>query len=235
MKGLLEFKAIDIKGNVEDVDSKLRTITGYFSVFDNIDLDSDIIEKGAWKKSISERSNEIRYLYNHNWEKPLDKGSVNLLLEEDSYGLKFSAKIPKGLSYGDDLLILYENGIVDEHSVGFQTIKAHKENNGVRILRELKLYEGSAVTMAANPLAKLTSVKSSIKDNNEMISKILKLFKSSNLTDDTYVDLEIAVKQLQMQSFIIGQKHSIKEGEPSPDTQIKDYEPLINTFNNFKF
>lgn len=236
MEGILELKSIQAKGNVKDVDRKTRTISGYFSVFSNKDLDNDIIEKGAFTKSISERSNDVRFLYNHNWEKPLDKGSVNLKLEEDSYGLKFDAKIPEGLSYGDDLIILYESGIVDEHSIGFQTIKSHKGNDGIRTLRELKLFEGSAVTMAANPLAKLTSVKSSIKENNDMISRILKLFKNGTLTDDTYGILEIAMKQLQLQAYELGKSENTQsELEPSADTQIKSIEPLnLDSLFNFK-
>lgn len=234
MTGLLEQKSIALKGNLKDVDKKTRTIKGYFSVFDNIDSDNDIIEKGAWKKSIAERSNEIRYLYNHNWEKPLDRGSVNLKLEEDSYGLKFEAKIQKGLTYGDDLLILYESGIVDEHSVGFQTVKSHTEKSGTRMLRELKLYEGSAVTMAANPMAKLISVKSSIKENNDMVSRIVKLLKNGSLTDDTFGILEIALKQLQLQAYELG-KHSYQEDEPSPGTHANEYEPLIKSINNLTF
>ena len=233
MKGLLEFKSIN-NGHIEDVDRKTRTITGYASVFNNKDYDNDIIVKGAFQKSINERIKDIYYLYNHNWEKPIDKGSKNVKLFEDDYGLKFEAQIPQGLSYGDDLIILYEEGIVDEHSIGFQTIKAGNEN-GSRMLKELKLYEFSAVTMGANPLAKLENIKSSLKDNNDRISKILKLFKSGNLTDDTYGLLEISLKQLQLESFQISKKHSGKIIEPSLDTQVKDFEPLLNTINNFKF
>lgn len=234
MEGFLELKNIDAQSNVKDVDVKSRTITGYFSVFSNTDLDNDIIEKGAFTKSISERSNDVRFLYNHNWEKPLDRGSINLKLYEDSYGLKFESKIPDGLTYGNDLMILYESGIVDSHSIGFQTIKSHKGSDGVRMLRELKLFEGSAVTMPANPLAKLTSVKSSIKENNDMISRILKLFKNGNLTDETYADLEIAMKQLQLEAYEIG-KNTQVELEPSADTQIKSIEPLnLDSLFNFK-
>lgn len=234
MEGILEIKNITANGNIKDVDRKSRTIEGYFSVFDNVDRDNDIIVKGAFTKSVKERLSEIRYLYNHNWEKPLDRGSVNLRVEEDNYGLKFSAKIPEGLTYGDDLIILYESGIVDEHSIGFQTVKSQPEN-GVRVIKEVKLYEGSAVTMAANPLAKLTSVKSSVKECNDMISRILKLFRTGSLTDETFGTLEIALKQLQLQSYELGKLENTQEDEkPSADTLIKSYEPLINTLSNFK-
>lgn len=234
MEGILEIKSINDK-HITDVDSKSRTIQGYFAVFSNTDRDKDIIEKGAFSKTISERSAEVRFLYNHNWEKPLDRGDKGLKISEDNYGLKFEATIPKGLSYGDDLIILYENGIVDEHSIGFQTIKSHRDS-GNRVIREIKLYEGSAVTMPANPLAKLTSIKSGIKETNDMISKITKAFKLGTLTDEAYVDLEIALKMLQLQAYELGKEENTQVIlEPSADTQEKNFEPLFNTINNLKF
>lgn len=234
MEGILEFKNIN-SGHVKDVDTKSRTVTGYASVFNNVDYDGDIISKGAFTKSIGERLDKIYYLYNHNWEKPIDKGSKNVKLYEDNYGLKFEATIPEGLSYGNDLIILYNEGIVDEHSIGFTTVKSDNEG-GSRVLRELKLYEFSAVTMAANPLAKLESIKSSIKENNERISKILKLFKNGNLTDETYGLLEIALKQIQLESYELGKKSTHEEQEPQVSTHVKSLEPQIisNLFTNFK-
>ena len=236
MNGILEYKSIS-GGHVKDVDRKTRTVTGYASVFGNVDYDNDIIEKGAFTKSINERLKDIYYLYNHNWEKPIDKGSKGVKLYEDDYGLKFEATIPEGLSYGNDLIILYEEQIVDEHSIGFQSIKVGKEGNS-RLLKELKLYEFSAVTMAANPLARLEGIKSSIKDNNERISKILKLFKNGNLTDETYGLLELSLKQLQLESFELGKqelKSTQNEQEPPVSTLISiEPQEINNLFTNFK-
>lgn len=230
MEGLLERKSI--KGNViTDVDRATRTVTGYASVFGNKDFDSDIIVKGAFKKTITERINEIYYLYNHNWEKPLDKGSKNVKLYEDDYGLKFEAKITEGLTYGNDLILLYEEGIVDEHSIGFKTEKSYKANDA-RMLTELRLYEFSAVTMAANPMAKLEGIKSELKGNNDKVGKIIKMFRSGNLTDETYGILEIALKQIQLEAYELGK--NTQKSEPSADTQEKSFEPLLNTIKQFK-
>jgi len=45
-------------GTVQDVDLKSRTVTGYFSKFDNIDSDRDMIVYGAFSKTIKERGQE---------------------------------------------------------------------------------------------------------------------------------------------------------------------------------
>ena len=144
MKGILETKN---SGSVKDVDSKNRIVTGYLSSFGNIDYDNDIIVKGAFQKTIKERFAEIFFLYQHDWSRPLGKFKE---LKEDDKGLYFEAEIVE-TSYGLDQLKLYESGLVNEHSIGYQVIKDEWDKNAeIRTIKELKLYEGSAVTLGAN-------------------------------------------------------------------------------------
>lgn len=226
MKGILELKNA---GGVVDVDAKSRIVTGYLSSFGNVDSDNDIIVKGAFTKSINERFNNIFFLYQHNWEKPLGKFSK---LIEDEKGLYFEAEIVE-TSYGVDQLKLYESGLVNEHSIGFQTIKADKSSDGTRTIKEVKLYEGSSVTLGANSSTPFLGFKSELKDQNDTINKIVGLMKNGNLTDDTFFQLEIALKQLQLQSYELG-KNTQTSQEPSADTHEKSFEPLLNIMSNFK-
>lgn len=135
---------IEIKstGTTKDVDVKSRIVSGYLSGFGNVDKGNDIIEKGAFAKSINERFSKIFFLLQHDMQKPLGKFQV---LEEKDSGLYFEAKV-SNTSYGTDLLQLYEDGVINEHSIGFNTIKAERKS-GIRIIKELKLFEGSAVTI----------------------------------------------------------------------------------------
>ena len=87
MNEILSYKSI--VGEVKDVDTKKRVITGYLSGFDNKDFDGDIIVKGAFKKSIDERKNDIYFLNQHNWSQPHGKFSM---LKEDSKGLYFESE-----------------------------------------------------------------------------------------------------------------------------------------------
>ncbi|MCT4135046.1 HK97 family phage prohead protease [Elizabethkingia anophelis] len=228
MKGILELKN---SGSVKDVDVKSRIVTGYLSAFDNIDHDNDIIVKGAFTKSINERFNNIFFLYQHNWEKPL--GKFNKLVEDEK-GLYFEAEIVE-TSYGIDQLKLYESGLVNEHSIGFQTIKSDTATSGTRTIKEVKLYEGSAVTLGANSQTPFTGFKSQFKDANDTISRIIKLMKNGNLTDDTFDQLEIALKYFQLQTIEQSRTENTQTiNEPSADTQLKGFEPLINTISNLK-
>lgn len=229
MKGLLEFK--NLIGEVKDVDTKGRRITGYLSAFGNKDHDGDIIEKGAFTKSINERKKDIFFLNQHNWSQPHGKFAV---LQEDVKGLYFESEpLIKGVSYSDDVLKLYEAGVIKEHSIGFVTVKSdYDKKASARIIKEVKLYEGSNVTMGANSNTPFTGLKSlSLTEINDQVSKIVKMLRNGTLTDETFMQMEIALKQLQKQSYELGKKAL---EEPTKPVTQENKEPLIiNTLNNF--
>lgn len=233
MNGLLEYKSI-FNGVVKDVDKKSRTVSGYFSAYGNVDSDNDIIEKGAYTKTINERAKEVFMLYNHNWDYLMDRGSRSLKLIDDNFGLGFEAKIAD-TNMGRDLIVYYEEGLVNEHSVGFQTTKAVNDSNGTRIIKEIKLWEGSAVPLGANSSTPFNGFKSAstIKEANDYILKITKLIRNGNLTDEGFEQLEFALKQLQLESYELGIKSTRKEVEPAQATQ-DNLEPLIDQIKEFR-
>lgn len=212
----LEYK--DVTGGVEDVDVQKRIVTGYLSKFGNVDLHNDIMDEKAFNKTLSERKNDIFFLNQHEWKQPHGKFAE---LYTDSYGLKFVSNPLPDTSYSKDTLVLYEEGIIKEHSVGFVTEK-DEVKGGVRTIKELKLYEGSNVTLGANSQAIFTGLKTLTKEDIEdRVKSILKAFKRGNFTDDTFTLLEIALKELQLQSYELGKKAL---EEPTVVTQI---EPLV--------
>lgn len=227
MRGILEQKNT---GAIKDVDVKSRIVTGYLSAFGNVDSDNDIIERGAFAKSINERFDNIFYLQQHDWAKPLGKFKK---LEEDEKGLYFEGEIIN-TTYGEDQLKLYEAGIVKEHSIGFIAVKA--DNSGsTRILKELKLYEGSAVTLGANSQTPFLGFKSATTEAKDLYKKILKAHRDGSFTDETHGLFEIALKQFEAQ-IIEEYKSTHEEQEPQVSTQVKSLEPQIitNLFTNFK-
>src|SRR5699024_5907134 len=226
---MLEFK--NINAEVKDVDIASRTVSGYLSKFGNIDHHNDIMQKGAYAKSINERSNDIYFLYQHDWSKPLQKG-FNVLKEDDN-GLYFESEIVD-TSYGLDAIKLYDSGVLAQHSVGFETIKSNHSAGKPRVITEVKLWEGSAVTMAANPEAVFMGFKSlTLNEIKDQTTKILKLLRNGTLTDDTFIQLELALKMLQTKSFELRKQQSKKSEEPTVVTP-NNYEPLLNKLSNFK-
>lgn len=227
----LEYK--DITGGVEDVDAKKRVVTGYLSKFDNIDHHNDIMDAKAFNKTLAERKDNIFFLNQHEWKQPHGKFAE---LYTDSYGLKFVSNPLPDTSYSKDALILYEEGIIKEHSVGFVTEK-DEYKDGVRTIKEVKLYEGSNVTLGANSQAIFTGLKSlTQEDIEDRVKSILKAFKRGNFTDETFTLLEIALKDLQTKSFELGKKTL---NEPDKTTLIEPYitikgSDIENIFKNFK-
>ena len=219
MKGNIEFKSSF--AGIKDVDTKNRIVTGYLSEFGSLDYDKDIIEKGAFTKSIMERKNDIFFLNQHDWKQPHGKFNV---LQEDNKGLYFESMQLPNTTYSNDLIELYSMGIVKEHSIGFSTIKSDWHKDGItRIIKEVKLYEGSNVTLGANPNTPFTGFKARTeKEINDQVILIIKAVRNGNFTDETFGQLEIALKMLQTEAYELGKKAL---EEPTIITPYK--EPLI--------
>jgi HK97 family phage prohead protease len=185
------------QGIIEDVDDVKGIVTGYFSAFNNIDSDGDVIVSGAYKKTVAENGpqgrNRIMHLLQHNPLMPLGKPTE---LMEDAKGLRFTSKITE-TSYGKDVIKLYAEGVFNEHSVGFEIIKADNKA-GYREIREIKLWEGSTVTWGANPNTPIESMKSWDKPKSEeMLAKFCNILRNGDLSDESMIQLEIGLKQLE--------------------------------------
>jgi HK97 family phage prohead protease len=233
MDGLFEVKSISAE--VKDIDFKKRIVTGYLSNFGNKDHDNDIIEKGAFKKSITERKDQIYFLNQHNWSQP--HGKFNVLIE-DSKGLYFESEPLIDTTFSSDVLKMYEAGIMKEHSIGFSTVKSdYDKKRGVRTIKEVKLYEGSNVTMGANPETPFMGMKNlTLKEANDQVSKIVKMLRNGTLTDETFSLLEIALKQLQKDTYKLGLKEASLNEPLNDSTQIEpNYSDMVSLISNFKY
>jgi HK97 family phage prohead protease len=239
MKGLLEYK--DFTAEVKDVDIPGGTVTGWWCSYGNKDFDEDIIVEGAATKTIAERgpqgSNEIFFLNQHKWDQPHCRPDV---LISDAKGIYFEAK-PAPTTYSKDALILYDAGVVIQHSIGFVTIREDRtgtwgSDDFARYIKEIKLYEGSNVTLGANPNTPFTGFKSlTITQLNDQVSIFLKLLKTGTLTDDTFAQLEIGLKIMQKQAYELGQNDPLKlkvPAEATPAVIPPVIDPVKKSFNS---
>lgn len=205
---------------LKDVDEKAGIIRGYASVFGNKDSDGDVIAKGAYTKTISENKDRIAFLYQHDITKPIGK---NLNLQEDSYGLKFEAQFSNS-TLGRDVAIMAAEGIIKEVSVGFRTMKGAPKDDHYEI-QETKLYEYSLVTLAANPLAMVTELKSELEKKNYLLERIKSLqsfMRKGAASDEAYRLIE----------FEIGNIKNILSLEQEPRSTLKQ-EPTTFSFEKF--
>ena len=171
------------QGQISDIDENLGIVKGYGSIFGNKDSDNDIIEKGAYRRTIKNNGSRVKYLYQHDSTKPIGKMKE---LYEDEKGLVFVAEVPK-TTFGNEVLELMKYGVIDENSVGIMPVKKDYDEDGIRVIKEAKLYEISAVTIAANDEAKILEVKGEY-DNIDYLTKrfdnLIKVIRKGNVSDD---------------------------------------------------
>ena len=147
---------------VKSVDLEEGVISGYASVFGNVDSYGDIVVKGAFLKSIKknrESGKVISIFYGHNMEDPRANIGRVIELREDNYGLFFKAQLDlSGDTYGRLVYEQLKDGRLDSLSFGFSVIDGANTEAGYE-LRELELYEISVVPIPANQEALITEVK----------------------------------------------------------------------------
>ncbi len=223
------YKAAPV-GELIDADEKAGIIKGYGSYFGNKDSDNDIIVKGAYKKTIAENGERVKYLYQHDMNQPIGKMTE---LYEDDKGLVFVAEIAK-TQMGMDVVELMKSGVITENSVGIMPIQ--KENKGdYREIKEVKLYEISAVTLAANDQAKILDVKGNI--DVEKLSKrydnLSKLIRKGSISDEMGFAIEAEI--LKLKSLFVEFTKPVDEiTSPKVEAKNNDSEVLNYLLNSLK-
>ena len=148
-------------------DGKNLFVEGYAAVFGNEDSYNDIIVAGAFTKTIAGKEGKrIKLCLQHDMEDIVGK---IVEMKENEKGLWFKAKI-SNTTMGKDLAILIEDDAINEISIGYQSVVWEvDEVRNVRLLKEVKLYEISFVSRAANPQAiiQATEIKEEKQDPKE--------------------------------------------------------------------
>jgi len=158
-EGKLEFEA-ELKAYGEDDEMK-GEFTGYASVFGNVDLGGDIVERGAFQKSLRRKGyRKVKMLYQHDTKQPI---GVFDMIKEDENGLFVKGRLAMQTQKGKEVFELMKMGAIDGLSVGYRVDAkgyAYDDKRKKRRLKEVDLMEISAVTFPMNPKANLVSVKS---------------------------------------------------------------------------
>lgn len=214
-----------VSGVIKDVDVKTGTVTGYFSIFGNVDSDGDMIMPGAFKRTLQNNYRRIKHLAFHDPTKILAgtrKG--NLKVQEDGTGLYFESKISE-TSYGRDIITLYDDGAIDEHSIGYEVADSKKESKYTKLI-ELKLWEGTTTPWGANDQALLSGIKgfADVETIRKKHSLLLKSFRNGDFENEELFEIiELHLKQLE--TYIV--ENSISSTQPAtivapdPRTAVK--------------
>ena len=129
---------------------------GYASVFGVVDQGMDVVERGAFRKSLGSR--KVKMLWQHDMSQPIGVWDD---IYEDERGLFVRGRLLKEVEKGREAMALLRAGAIDSMSIGYRTMEAIPEGDGrVRKLMEVDLFEISLVTFPMLPDAKVTNVKS---------------------------------------------------------------------------
>jgi HK97 family phage prohead protease len=221
MKNVKQYKPSSLE--LKDFDQKAGLVTFYFAAFGNRDSDGDVIEQGAYKKTILENKARIKHFKNHNSN---EVPGVIQRIEEDTKGAFVTSQIAK-TRLGIDTLIEYEAGIITEHSQGFNTIiEEFDAMDGVNRIKEVRLWEVSSLThWGSNENTPVVDIKS-LKDPIKLFESLNYILHKSNISDERGAKLNELYEELGK---------SIKSLDwPSKDTET--LKPIIETdlLNSFK-
>lgn len=128
---------------------------GCLSPYKNTDDGGDCVEPGAYTKTLQENGNKVPMLWQHKTDCPIGE----LILEDRADGLYCRGQLLLDIAEAKKAYLLLKAGILKGLSIGYEAIKAQVVN-GVRHLKEIRLYEGSVVTFPMNALALVSDVKS---------------------------------------------------------------------------
>lgn len=159
---LYKAKAFDPLFQIKAIDDSQGIIQAYASKFGNEDEYKDIVVEGAYKRTLANQHKAARpylytYLYQH--DPNLIVGGIKEA-EEDSKGLLYQAQCNLETQLGRETYSNAKMGVLYQSSIGYDVPPGGAEfKEGIRYLKEIRLWEISLVTFAANPEATVVSVK----------------------------------------------------------------------------
>ena len=148
-----------------------RQFEGYGSVFGNTDLGGDVVVKGAFSGSLAE--------YKRNGSMPLmfwmhDPSRVPgkwLDMSEDDNGLYVKGELAD-TPLGNEIHTLLKMEAVRGLSIGYQTLEADWGADDTRLIKQVKLWEVSAVSLPMNPLAEVVHAKTQLSAAGEYVPTV---------------------------------------------------------------
>jgi len=191
-------------------DSDGMTFEGYAAVWDSPSEPLPFVERiapGAFNRSIKRARNDIKLLWNHESGQVLGSTRAGtLVLEEDSRGLRVTAKLPPTTA-GKDAAVLLKRGDIDSMSFGFSVPAggdSWSADGSERTLKSVRLHEVSIVAFPAyTATAGTTSVRGleavaerASVDSDQLSDALLKLEEGESLTSEHAQMLRTIIDEL---------------------------------------
>lgn len=152
----------DVKARKAEGSSVYTELEGYVAAFGNVDSQNDVIESGAFDRTIAERlaQGKIKLLADHIWDVEHTLGTIDGAVP-DTHGLKVHAIVDEDPDV-QRAVGKAARGHATGMSIGYETMAAEfeeREGEVIRHLTEVKWYEGSITPFPANEAAQVLGVK----------------------------------------------------------------------------
>jgi HK97 family phage prohead protease len=150
---------------VTSTDDSTGSFEGYLAVFSNIDHNDDVIDHGAFTKTLAaaravQKRNKSPFIYPLLWQHDQTEPIGGITdAYEDNRGLYIKGQYDLNTDLGQRAYSGAKMGYLPGLSIGYRTVKSAYGPEGVRHITELQLFEGSVVTLPANDSAMIMSVK----------------------------------------------------------------------------
>lgn len=160
------------------------TVEGYGSVFGVKDSYADIIQPGAFAKSLADHKaagTNPAMLWQHNADEPI---GVWTEMTEDAQGLRVKGKLALDTVRGKEAHSLLKMGALTGLSIGFVSKEwAYDRDTDIRTLLQVDLWEVSLVTFPANRNARVTGVKSAEIEKITTLREAEKALRDADFSD----------------------------------------------------
>lgn len=152
----LQVKAAGPDDGLED-----GQFVAYASVFGNVDSYGDIVDHGAFKRTLGEweqKGATIPVLWGHDMQDPFANIGGVSSAEEDERGLKVTGSLDLENPTAAQVYKLLKGRRVNTMSFAYSVLDSEKSGDGLH-LKDLDLFEVSIVPVPANDQAQVLTVK----------------------------------------------------------------------------
>jgi len=208
--------------NMRDVDTKKGIVSFYFANFETPDSNGRLVTNSSMSRTINAGGNRLKHYKNH--DNGIVLGKI-IELGKDEKGAYAVSQLSKS-DEGRNILIQYDEGLINEHSFGWQMLKSHKEGE-IEVAEEVRIWEVSSMTgwgaHSETPMINLNSHQSELVKEFQAMSvvnkELLELLQNQDKKEIITILNDISAR-LPMTD---------KEYQASQQSEINEVISLINT------
>jgi len=199
--------------NARDIDEKRGIVSFYFANFQTPDTNKRIMHKNAFNRTFNASADRLKHYKNH--DRGIVLGKV-LELGKDEKGSFAVSQLSKS-DEGRNMLVQYNEGLINEHSFGFEILNSHPDGD-IEVVDEVRLWEVSTMTgwgaHADTPMISLNALEEKI----DAIEKAMEL----------HTEIKDKLDQLL-------NKIALAPADKHRDPLVKEDVELINFINNYNY